>query len=457
MQILLITLFCALFLLIAFKTRSVVNFKTFAIGNKNISLGVLTISICATFIGPGFSLGFVSKAYDVGFMVLVFTLGYAIQLILTGYLLAPKIQKMQNVYSTGDIIKRKHGSISQILSGGIGLGLLVAFSSIMIKIGGETLNSILNIGNLWCCMIVASIVIIYSFFGGIKASVITDVFQFTFFVILFIILFFVLYTNSTISVGELKEIVWAKTNVSFKEISWIQLLFLFVSFAFGEALVPPYINRALAAKTPDIAKKSFILSGFFFIVWVALMSLIGILLSNSIIGTPTDKLAVIAAEKHFPIALFTLFILGIIGIVMSTLDSLLNSASVLFTRDIINVFKKIDEKQSYIISRVSTVAFGVAALFLSTYVESILNSLLWCYKFWAPSMLPILIFSIILKDNSRIAGLTSIISGIAFPTFFTFLNFSSEKNTTISLLLSTLIYLIVNSTHSYFKRKNTPV
>lgn len=448
-------IFAIVLLIFAMFTRKKMTFSNFSIGNKKLPLFILFASISATFIGPGYSLGFIRKGYETGFLFFIIAGAYGLQTILAGVFLAPRLQRMKNTYSIGDVVGNAHGKLSKLLTGIIAFGLTIAFCSIMAKIGGGVLNQFLGISKFTSITIITSIVIVYSFLGGIKASILTDTFQFILFILLFLLMFFTLIINVDISTEQLISVAKNKTFVGWNSLSTLSIIGLFVSFFLGESLVPPYINRAIGAKTSDISKKAFVFSGFFFFIWLLLMLSIGVLsdFSLSTIPNDLDQIGITVSQRYFNKGIYGLFIVALIGIIMSTQDSLINSGSTVFVRDIIYPLKEIDEKKSLIYSKISTIIIGLFTIILSTYVPSVIEGLLWCYSIWAPSILTILVASIVLNKHSKIGGISSILIGILSTVLFKLIEIDNNIITLLGTSLSVFSYSIIYFVENYERRR----
>ena len=423
------------FLIFAIITRNVKSFASFSISNKDVSFLLIFASISATFIGPGFSLSFVRKGYETGFLFLVIGIAYGLQAILNGIFVAPKIrEKFSDSYSIGDIIggKKSHNNIFvHLLSGIIAFGLTVGFSVVMAKAGGEILNNFLGVPIWQGIIILTLIVTTYSYFGGIKATIYTDALQFVLFVLLIPSLILFIIFNNSFDYSSFYNNAISITQKGFLDISVITFIGLFVSFLFGETLIPPLINRILASKSKKISSKAFIYSGLFFFVWLFLMLFIGVFGYSVLESIPNDQILLELGNHYYNFGLFGLFSVAMIGIVMSSQDSLINSGATVFTRDIANVINRIRKmpdlslQKQLLFSKIATVLIGLFSVVFGMFIPSILEGLLFIYSIWAPSMLVILLASVFLNKHYWQAGLFSMISGILTSVIWNILKYDN--------------------------------
>ena len=67
---------------VAVRARAARSFTQFSLAGRAIPLALVFGSLCATYVGPGFSIGFVGKGYKAGFLFLGIGLAYTLQNIL---------------------------------------------------------------------------------------------------------------------------------------------------------------------------------------------------------------------------------------------------------------------------------------------------------------------------------------------------------------------------------------
>lgn len=411
------SIFAIIFIIFIFLTRKTKTFTNFAVSDHSIGLLLIFFTFSATFIGPGFSMALVKQGFDSGFFYMLVAGFYGIAKIVEGGVFAPKIRtRFGHAFSIGDIIAGKESHNSKILHLFVGLvsfGLVIGFSTVLSKAGGEVMNSFFGISKPLGIIIMTGIVTIYSFFGGIKATILTDVFQFLLFTIIILILFIILFING-LNTEQLSFNVQNLTSSAFDTYSFSAIIGLIATWFFGEMLIPPTINRILSTKSEKISKKGLIYAGLFMIIWLFIMLFIGVIIKTILPDSESsEQLLLEAAKGKFKFGFWGIFAVSIIGIVMSSQDSLINSASVIFTNDIFNPVKAISNKQKLYLARVATIIVGIFSVVFAMYMPSILSGLLLVYSLWAPAILVPLFASIFLKKGSWLAAIISMIVGIS--------------------------------------------
>ena len=415
--------YVALLTFVAVRARAAREFEEFSLAKRALPLALVFGSLAATYVGPGYSIGFVGRGFNSGFLFLGIGLAYAIQNILVGLLIAPRLRALKNCHTLGDSFGQKYDRKCQVVAGIISVGLCAGFSTVMAKAAGVVLSDIFPLPNWSSVAIVVGITALYTTFGGLRASVITDAFQFTAFATLLpvtLLLALIFHLNG----GPAAFSAQASTATlnGFKATPLIEIVGLLAAFLLGETLIPPYANRALASRTTTVSRNGFVLAGLFSVVWFIVMISLGIT-ARSIIPMDTDEDRVLLnlVRSTMPASGYALLLVVLVSVVMSSLDSLLNAGAVAFTQDIVKPFAKLPNGAALNIGRAATIIIAIIAAAGAVVVPSIIGGLLICYTIWAPAILPALIIGLWIKHPRPLAGILSMGVGTVVAVLFEFI------------------------------------
>lgn len=407
---------------VAVRARAAREFAEFSLARRALPLALVFGSLAATYVGPAFSIGFVGKGFESGFLFLVVGLAYSVQNILVGLLVAPRLRNLTGCHTLGDAIGQKYDRKCQVLAGVISVGLCAGFAAVMAKAGGVVLTNIFGLPSWSSVVIVVGVTTLYTTFGGLRASVITDAFQFTAFAILLpltlvSLLAFHLKGGAAAFAGEAS----AATAFGFESTSGIEIVGLVAAFLLGETLIPPYANRALASRTTRISRNGFVLAGLFSTVWFVAMIAIGVTARGIIAdGTGEDYVLLELVKSTMPAEGYILLLVVLVSVVMSSLDSLLNAGAVAFAQDVVKPFTELPESTALNIGRCATIVIAAVAAAGALAVPKIISGLLVCYTIWAPAILPALIIGLWVKRPRPLAGILSMGVGTVVAIVFQF-------------------------------------
>ena len=412
-SVIVVAAYVALLTLVAVRARAAREFAEFSLARRALPLALVFGSLAATYVGPGFSIGFVGRGFQSGFLFLFIGFAYAAQNVLVGLLVAPRLRALKSCHTLGDAIRQKYDRKCQIVAGVISVSVCTFLAAVMAHAGGVVLNDLFGLPKLSSVVIVVGVTALYTTFGGLRASVITDAFQFTAFAILLpitliLVLLFHLDGGSSAFAGQAS----VATATGLGSTSTMEIVGLVAAFLLGETLIPPYANRALASKTTRISRNGFVLAGAFSIVWFTVMVGLGIAARSMIpAGTDEDHVLLNLVKRVAPAGGYALLAVVLVSVVMSSLDSLLNAGAVAFAEDIVKPLRPLSDKAALNTGRCATIAIAAIAVAGTPAVPSIIDGLLICYTIWASAVLPALIVGLWIRQPRPLAAISSMTVG----------------------------------------------
>ncbi|NVJ64763.1 MAG: hypothetical protein HWD84_11130 [Flavobacteriaceae bacterium] len=372
--------------------------EQFLKGKSNYTWVVLTITLVATFIGPGFSVGAVDSVSSMGWTFGLAVACTPIHMIITGVFLSKseRAQKITSYRTAGALLEDTFGQISRPILG-IGLVVLYIFFAAQLITGSIViLEVVFGLSGEAIAILIAIIVATYSLSCGISGVIKTDILQFIFLAILLVFFIFI-----GLSIGELK-ISPSIQNQQPQDITFNFPLFLGIALTFllGDAFQPLYMQRAFFGKSSKQAGKAFIIGGTLAIVWFLTITWVGLSIADKNISFTNDQgriievLNLISGNNE----LLYFLILGIIGagfigLIMSTLDSVLNTASGTLIDDFVGYFIQIDEDKKIVLMKLSIAALSIIGAVIASFNSNMIELMLQAYEIWIPTVLAMVIIS----------------------------------------------------------------
>lgn len=397
---------------LGFFTRRTKTFSEFAVGKHSVPAVMVFASLAATIVGPGFSVGVTSKSWEQGFLFYFLVVAFSLQILITGLLFAPRLAQHRDCTTLGDVMRKRYGRFAHLLTGILSVGLCVGLTAIMGKVGGSTLHMITGWPLVYCLIAVTGTTALLTFAGGLRATIATEGMQFSMIAIVIPVTLLLGVGHSSLNMTELSAKASELTSTSFQTMTGWQMFGIAISFMLGEVLIPPYANRALAAKTQAASKSGFLMAGVFVIVWLAIVAAFGIVAHGVIpADTAPDDVFVTAGQALLPIGVFGLLLATIVAIVMSSQEACLNAAASSFVRDIVGVFAKPNEKTSLLLAKGGTIFLAALAIVFGHFSPTIIEGLLFLYAIWAPCIIVPLIAALFLNQTKPLSGWLAILGG----------------------------------------------
>lgn len=398
------------------------------VGGRNLSAGHVGLSVVATDVGGGFSIGLGGLGFVMGlsgsWMLFTGLLGAW----LSAVFLIPKIYssaREHSFLSFPEVLAFKYNKHVALIAGVISLIGYIGFTSSQILAGAKLASATFpSIGIRDAVLIMGIIAVVYTVVGGIKAVIYTDTVQW---IILMAGLILIGIPMGYYKLGgweAIKDTIPANflslANVSFSDLfNW--LITIVPIWFVGMTLY----QRIYACKDEKTAKRAWRIAGLF--EW-PVMAFMGVILGlfariafeqgmfGSLGYLPGSE---IDAELGLPLFLSTILPVGLMGLmmsayfsaIMSTADSCLMAASGNFVTDILGTLKKKNTFNEIRLSQITTLIIGVLAILLATLMQSVLELMLYSYAFMVSGLFVPVLGMLILKKPSPIAALFAMIIG----------------------------------------------
>ncbi len=460
-SILLTFFLCLLFVVTGiFYSKKYKGLNNYLVANRNIGTFSLTASLVSSALGAWILFGPASAATWGGVGAVI---GYAIGAAFPLYILIYLGQKFRTLYPKArtliEVIRIKFGNkLFKLI-----LFLSIFYMTIFLIAEVTAVSILINYisgTSLWItALIVITSSLIYTLYGGLRASIFTDSVQFVIFLILLIISFSYLisFNSAEFSFDYIKMNKPHLLSSNYMPNFTAGLTF-FIAVAATNLFHQGNWQRVYAAKNNDILKKSLFFSFLIIIPIVFIMGFTGLVaVSADPSVVPDLAFFSLLLGKELIFLSLIIIILGI-SLTVSSIDTLINAISSLIIVDgkkIIKLKSNYSKISNYIILLISLIVFIVASKGLSILYLFLLADLLCCsavltifYSFYTKSIneknayisiilgLAIGLLFFPSPDFSK-----SILIGILLPVDF-FPDFISQSLLFLSFLLATFVPII---------------
>ena len=406
------------------------NIDDYYVGGRNLGSWHIGLSVVATDVGGGFSIGLGGLGFLIGvagsWMLFTGLLGAW----LSAVFLIPIISKLSakhKLFTFPQIFSQFYNNKVAIIAGILSAIGYLGFTSSQLLAGAKLASaSFTNIDLNSALIIMGIIAIVYTSFGGLKAVIYTDTIQW---ILLMGGLIFIGIPIAYYKVGGMEAIrsTLKPEFLSITNITWQDLVNWIVTIVPIWFVGMTLYQRIYASKNKKQAQKAWLIAGLF--EW-PIMAFMGVFLgllarvameqgmfaslgytSNS----PMD------AEMGLPILLNTILPIGLVGLmlsayfsaILSTADSCLMAASGNIQTDILSkLFNLKSTKLSQLrISQIITLLIGVIALVLATFMTNVLELMLYSYAFMVSGLFIPVLFALYGKKPNATAAIFAMVLG----------------------------------------------
>ena len=400
--------------------RGVRTVEDYALGGRSFSTEALVSTIVAT-VGTGslFVVG-VSRTYTHGLYEIIPVCAFALSFLLLAHIFIPRMSEFLGSVSIAESMGKLYGKNIRIitaLSGAIGAAGSIA---VQYKVFGDLLNYFLNLDSTHVILVSAFIVTTYSAFGGIRSVTFTDILQFITFGIA-IPLLGILIWNELNTVDSFSLTTATSSNIfnykevfNFYSIEFWSMIMLFLYFSVP-AIEPAFFQRIIIGKDIKQVKKAFSISAVILFVLIMLITWIPFLIFNSNPSLTADQLLGYIIDNYTYVGFKGFIIAGIMAMAMSSADSFINVASVLFAHDFCKPLGIFLNKELLLIRSFACI-LGISAALLAISSDDLLNIILTANSFYMPIVtVPLLLTILGFRSTSKSvligmgAGFTTVI------------------------------------------------
>jgi len=393
--------------------------EDYFLASRKLPAWLLAITFIASWWGGGSAIDLADHAYTNG--INSFWI-YGVPVLLSTALMFLFAKAIRNIstLSQPQLLEKRYNSTSALLLTIFILIFMVIGASIQVIVLGNFFESYFGINYKLGALIGMLAVLFYSLFGGFRGVVLTDFFQFIFFLITAFTLLVVAYVKSG-GFEAVAQVAQANGKVGyldfFHDIS--SNMAYVITFGCSWMIQANVWQRISAAKTPTSARNMMSISFFVFIPLYLMISFTGMFASTIYNEIPVGGIIPDMVKNIGSPIISAVLFLGLCSAIMSTMDSMINTASLSLTVDIWQKYvnRNTTMKEQVMVARLSTFLIAAVALFIGTEVRSVLTISWIGSDFIATGVFVPLVLGFIWKRGTAKATVTSMVFGLIFSTY----------------------------------------
>ena len=443
------TLFVAIYTWYKLKKENLSSKDGYFLGGRSLTGVVIAGSMLLTNISTEHLIGMNGSSYKNGFIIIAWEVTSSLALIFAALYFVPKYLKMGLITIPQFLESRFDNTTRTIVALFLIVSFVITLLPIVLYTGAINIESIFNISEtfnisksqgLWITVIaIGSLGAIYAFFGGLKAVAISDTINGYGLLIggtaiPLIALFSIGDGNIIEGLMKVYNNNPEKFNVIGTRDSVMPFEVLFTGLIINQiyfwCMNQTIIQRALGAKSLIEAQKGLLFTGILKIMIpfiIVLPGVIGYYYFGDSLYENQDMIYPELIKKVLPLGLVGLFAAVIMGAVLSTFNSVLNSAATIFSIDFYkkHIDKNISENKLVKIGKLTTLILAIFAIIVAPIMANAPDGLYQLLQklngiFFIP-IASIMIAGFFTKSISAIAAKISLFVGLLFYINVTFI------------------------------------
>lgn len=408
--------------------------EDYYVGGRSIGSIHIGLSVVATDVGGGFSIGLGGLGFAMGISGSWMLFTGLIGAWMAAVLLIPRVKSdpaFARFFTFPQIIGYLYNSSTAKVAAIICFLGYVGFTSSQLLAGAKLASGTFEVVDLQTALLImGAIAVVYTVMGGLKAVIYTDTIQW---IILMLGLMFIGIPVSYHFVGGWEGIhsTLPPQFFSFGNLQWQDL------FNWAITIIPIWFvgmtlyQRIFAARDEKSAKKAWFIAGLFEWPIMAFMGVSLGLLSRVAVeqGALEGFSNAMDPEMGLPVLLSQVLPAGILGLMMSayfsavlsTADSCLMAASGNLTTDLLGRFFKNKSHQTEMrVSQLLTLGIGIVAILIAWQMTEVLSLMLYSYAFMVSGLLVPVVAGLFFKINNSRAAISAMVMGGSLTAGLTF-------------------------------------
>ena len=405
--------------------------EDYFLAGKNVGWFVIGASIFASNIGSEHVVGLAGTGAESGMPLAHYEL-HAWIVLLLGWLFLPFYMR-SGAFTMPEFLEKRFDARSRwFLSIFSIIGYVLTKVSVTIYAGGIVVSQLLNIPFLYGSIGIVIITGLYTILGGMRAVVYTEALQ-TVILILGSVIIMILGFNAIGGLDELRAVVgpdhfnmWRP--MTDPDFPWTGLLFGGTIVGIWYWCTDQYIvQRTLSAHNIEIGRRGAIFGAYLKILPIFIFLIPGIIAyglkqKGMISYDRSDEVFPVLVQYLLPVGVKGLVAGGLMAALMSSLASVFNSSSTLFTVDI---FKKLNpdtpEKRLVNIGRIATGIVVVLGMLWIPIMQKIGGGVLYQYlqsvqSYIAPPITCVFLLGILWKRINAQGAIATLFFGLLMAT-----------------------------------------
>lgn len=434
-----------------YASKFVKTASDFAIAGRRMPTYVVASGLFATWFGSETVMGASSEFVEHGLLgVIEDPFGAALCLLLIGLFFTRPLYKL-NILTFSDYFRIRYDKKVEWISAIFIIPSYFSWIAAQLVALAIILQSIANIPFIWGIIICASVVLFYTYIGGMWSVAITDTIQTAIIIIGLLILTIELVSE----VGGFNQII-NKTPPDFfrftpKENSltnWVTYFAAWVTIGWGSIPQQDVFQRTLSAKSEKVAVRSAYWSALMYIS-VASMPLIialcGTILYTNLKQGDSQMIIPNLVLQHSGVGMQIVFFGALLSAILSTCSGAILAPATVLGENLIKPLygDKVSDKKLLQIMRLSVIAITIIGAALSLYKSEIYelvgeSSALSLVALFVP-----LVAGLYWKKANALGAILSMTLGTSVWTFFEF--YETEVPSMIWGLLASILGILIGS------------
>jgi SSS family solute:Na+ symporter len=386
------------------------------VGGRTMSSGHIGLSVVATDVGGGFSIGLGGLGFVMGLSASWLLFTGLVGAWLAAVLLVPKVKSLGSVHlhrSFPDFLAHRFGEPTRLVAALVSAVGYAGFTGSQLLAGGKLASAAFELDLTTAVLTMSVVIVVYTALGGLQAVVYTDTVQWGILFIGLIALGLPLGFSAVGGWAGIREAL-PPEYLSLSNVSALQLATWMVTIVPIWFVAMTLYQRIHASKDVVTARRAWFMAG---LLEYPAMAFIGATLgmfARVLYPTADPEMGLpLLIRDVLPVGATGLVLAAYFAAIMSTADSCLIASIGNVVDDILgrHIAPASSERSLLVISRLLTLVVGLGSVAFALYVPRVIDSILLAYSFMVSGLLFPTLGALFWRRVSGTAAFWSIVCG----------------------------------------------
>ncbi len=393
-------------------SRGIRTEDDYLIAGRSLGYGLTTFTVFATWFGAETCVGAAGAIYERGLSGgSADPFGYGVCLLLLGAVFAVPLWK-RKLTTIGDLFRERFSGQVERLAVILIVPTSLFWAAAQVRAFGQVLAASSGL-EVWITItLAATFVVIYTLFGGLLADAWTDLVQGIAIAIGLVILFWVVVND--VGLGPLRAVEPSKLVLFDASSGWMAVIEDWSIPLCGSVLAAELVARVIAARSPEVARRSTLMAGGFYLSLGLIPVTLGLMGAQLVPGLADPEQVIPAiAQQYLPPILYAVFAGALISAILSTVDSALLVASSLVSHNVIvPLIPEISERAKVWTARGGVACLGLLAYVMALYADGVYKLVEQASAFGSAGTFVVLVFGLFTPMGGPRTALATLIAGV---------------------------------------------
>ena len=390
----------------------------FLVAGRNLSLGLCSATLMATWFGSATVIGAAGAAYKDGMLgVIADPFGAGVCLLLAGMFYMRTVRRMRLLTIT-DFFEIKYGLLTGMLASIAMFALYVGWTAAQLVGFGLVVKTLFGTSATTGMVVGTAVILAYTTAGGMWAVALTDFVQ----VIIITLGLLLILPIVVHDAGGWSTLAERFPEHSFRLIpvepsgrDWLEYVRAWTIIGLGSIATQDLMQRAFAARNENIAQNSAYIAATGYLTIGMIPVVLGIIGGVTLPGLENEELVVPElAIRHLHAVPMAIFVGALLAAIMSSADSALLAPASLLSANIVPYFSpSISQGARFRWARYSVPVIGLAALGVALWAQTVYELFLDAFAITLVALFVPFTSGIWWRRANRYGALAAIVSGTA--------------------------------------------